>query len=295
LDTPPLDQPGSEASPEGAGGDAASPAPVPAIAPGAELAHLREKRGMSIGEIANRLKFAPRQLEALEADDYARLPGTTFVRGMIRSYAKFLETDPQPLLDAFARTHVAEPVPEPAFARPVPFPDGRTRSTRIYLALSAVLVMAVAMVVYEWLFGEPETAAPAAAEKPVAQPQVPAPAPQQPAVADEAPASAATSAPAEEAPKPESPSPASAAAGVAADGSKISLAFEQQSWVEVRDRRNRVLTSQLNPAGTQLEVQGDPPYSVVIGNASHVRMSYRGAPFDLRPHIKVEVARFTLD
>jgi len=41
-------------------------------------------------------------------------------------------------------------------------------------------------------------------------------------------------------------------------------------------------------------VVGVPPFSVVIGNAQHVRVTYDDEPFDLTPHIRVEVARFTL-
>ena len=72
------------------------------------------------------------------------------------------------------------------------------------------------------------------------------------------------------------------------------LHFDAESWVEIRDGTGKVLMSQLNRAGTEKEVQGTPPFSVVIGNAQHVRVTYNDEPFDLTPHIRVEVARFTL-
>jgi cytoskeleton protein RodZ len=53
--------------------------------------------------------------------------------------------------------------------------------------------------------------------------------------------------------------------------------------------------AQLNPAGSERVVEGRPPFSVVIGNAHHVRITYDDRPVDLTPHIRVEVARFTLD
>jgi cytoskeleton protein RodZ len=43
------------------------------------------------------------------------------------------------------------------------------------------------------------------------------------------------------------------------------------------------LLSQLNAPGTQKVVEGAPPFSVIIGNAANVRVTYRDAPFDLRP------------
>jgi len=42
-------------------------------------------------------------------------------------------------------------------------------------------------------------------------------------------------------------------------------------------------------------VRGTPPFSLVIGNASHVRLTYNGKPVDLAPHIKVDVARLTIE
>lgn len=75
----------------------ASGAPTPS-APGAWLAAAREARGLTIDQVASQLNFAPRQVLALEADDYAALPGMVIVRGFLRSYAKLLKVDPSPLL-----------------------------------------------------------------------------------------------------------------------------------------------------------------------------------------------------
>jgi cytoskeleton protein RodZ len=65
--------------------------------------------------------------------------------------------------------------------------------------------------------------------------------------------------------------------------------------VEIRAGDGKVLLSQLNPGGTEQVVEGRPPFALVIGNAQHVRLSYDDRPVDLAPHVKVEVARLTLD
>ena len=78
-------------------------------------------------------------------------------------------------------------------------------------------------------------------------------------------------------------------------GRRIQLEFQRESWVEIKDGGGRTLLSQLNPAGTQKVVAGAPPFSVIIGNAANVRVTYNDAPFDLRPYVKIEVARFTLE
>jgi cytoskeleton protein RodZ len=72
------------------------------------------------------------------------------------------------------------------------------------------------------------------------------------------------------------------------------LRFDQDAWAEVTDAAGRQLVSSLNPAGTERVVRGIPPYNIVIGNAQHVKVSYNNREVDLLPHVKVEVARFTL-
>ena len=82
--------------------DTALDAPVPAGAPtpGTLVREAREAAGLSIDDVSQQLKLAPRQVQALEADDYAQLPGRTFVRGFMRNYARLLRLDPDALLAA---------------------------------------------------------------------------------------------------------------------------------------------------------------------------------------------------
>ena len=75
---------------------------------------------------------------------------------------------------------------------------------------------------------------------------------------------------------------------------RLVLRCDEESWIEVRDGLDRQLVHSLNPAGTERVVRGVPPFSLVIGNAQHVRLTYGDREIDLRPHTRVEVARFTL-
>ncbi|MDP9108632.1 MAG: DUF4115 domain-containing protein [Pseudomonadota bacterium] len=65
---------------------------------GAQLRAQREARGWSIPEVADQLNLAPRQIEAIEADNHAALPGMAVTRGFMRSYAKLLKIDATALL-----------------------------------------------------------------------------------------------------------------------------------------------------------------------------------------------------
>ncbi len=66
--------------------------------PGAVLRRAREARGQSIFDVVQVIRFSAHQIEALERDDYACLPGATSVRGLVRNYARFLKIDATPLL-----------------------------------------------------------------------------------------------------------------------------------------------------------------------------------------------------
>lgn len=270
---------------------------VTAPGPGAILRQARTERGLSVADVAGRLKYGVRQIEALEADDYARLSGATFVRGMIRGYAKLLGIDAGPALDTLRRHEVPLPVAMETRSEVIPFPEGHKRGTRTYLALSALLLVAGAAVLYEWranVSPPSEARAPEPGNAPVAAASEAPPAPRE----------AEPSRPAEAAPGPPAPDstalaqaqPAGESAAAPRSGRRrIVLEFVRESWVEIRNGNGRILLSQLNPGGTQKVIEGTPPFSLVIGNASHVHLAYNDAPVDLKPYVKVEVARLTLE
>jgi cytoskeletal protein RodZ len=62
---------------------------------GAVLREARERKGMSLQQIAVATKIAPGALEALERDDISRLPGGLFSRAFVRSYAMQVGLDPE--------------------------------------------------------------------------------------------------------------------------------------------------------------------------------------------------------
>lgn len=66
---------------------------VSSSAPGARLRAERERRGQAVGDIAAQLRLDGSVIQALEADDYDRLPAAIFVKGYIRSYGKLMQMD----------------------------------------------------------------------------------------------------------------------------------------------------------------------------------------------------------
>src|SRR5262245_737288 len=70
---------------------------------GWQLKEARERKGVSLRDIAERTKISVRTLEALEAEDVSRLPGGIFGRAFVRSYAAEVGLDPEPVVEDFVR------------------------------------------------------------------------------------------------------------------------------------------------------------------------------------------------
>src|SRR4029079_10288808 len=79
--------------------------------PGRTLAAERERQGLGPADIAQRLHMSVSQVEALEADDYSRLPRGPFLRGFVRNYAKALALPADDLLARLAKGGPTDPAP----------------------------------------------------------------------------------------------------------------------------------------------------------------------------------------
>src|SRR5712691_1449983 len=68
---------------------------------GGALREARERRGVSLRQIANATKIGMSALEALERNDISRLPGGIFSRAFVRSYAVEVGLDPEATIQDF--------------------------------------------------------------------------------------------------------------------------------------------------------------------------------------------------
>src|SRR5580765_5765896 len=71
---------------------------------GEKLRLEREARGIALREISEQTRISIRYLEAIETDDFKRLPGGIFNRSFVRAYAKFVGVDEHAALEDYART-----------------------------------------------------------------------------------------------------------------------------------------------------------------------------------------------
>ncbi len=286
----------------------------PAATAGALLGAAREASGLSVDAVAQQLKLAPRQVRALEENDYTHLPGRTFVRGFVRNYARLVHLDPDDVVGALPAGATAPALEAPTLQPTAPTigelpttDHAKAAWTRWAIPLTLAAIVTVAAV-YEGLRpagvpGQAPGTEAVDAESPVSTTAAPdttgTPLPN-PLAADQ---SATEAVPPGNTAQADLPAPALAATGTtpatvaaAAPASEptITISFGDISWTEIRDRDGRLLLSGMNPGGTEQSISGTPPFDIVIGNAADVRFTYRGKPVDLAPHTRKNVARFRL-
>ncbi|MDO8301288.1 helix-turn-helix domain-containing protein, partial [Lacisediminimonas sp.] len=133
-----------------------------ARSPGRQLSACRQELGWTVEHVASRLNLAPRQIEAIEADNFAALPGMASTRGFIRAYAKLLSMDAAPLVQALATETkplddaiaLRRPLPAAPFSpvRLAPMKRGGP-SRPLLLFAGLLLALAVAFAAYQsgWL------------------------------------------------------------------------------------------------------------------------------------------------
>lgn len=289
-------------------------------APNLRLSQARQAQKLSTADVARRLKLSVWQIEALESGQYHQFPGPIFVRGFIRNYARLLGLDPEELANAVGSL-LPQPAPPPDYppSRDIPFPRaGRRRWPRYAVPAAAVVAL---LAVYEFFFSDATdtVATPSGRLAALPSPQEPRPAapsakpredqarrpastiaPSPKAQGDETRRPAASAAPS---PPVAAATPATAPASASVPGERIAhpddrevrFVFNEESWVEIRDRNDQTIFAQLNRAGTTRRVVGLPPLQVVVGNSQGVRMTYGGREVDLARHTKIDVARLRLE
>ena len=301
----------SEIESEALPGLAVSSAALPetsVLSVGQQLRAAREEKNVTVVDVAKVLKLSAHQVVALEEDDWARLPGNTIIRGFVRNYARFLKLDADPLMSALsaAQEPLSPKLDLPAGTNTAMPQPGTVERKDFATVFSGALLIVLAVLAYFFMpqdlwrskltelvdgikvfelftdkAGKPK---PSDASVPLAPP------------------SAITQLAAEAATLPTSPVPTVASVRAETDqvpvtdiSGGLKLSFAQPSWVEIRDRSGQIIFSQLNPAGSQRDIEGQPPFALVIGNATNVTVQYKGKVIELSQRSKDDVARLNLD
>lgn len=307
-----------------------TPASATPINPGKLLRNAREAQGLTLAGVALQLNLPCRFLEQIETGNFANLPGNTFARGYVRSYAKLLGMDPSQLVSEFDRftgtnakgsqVHSLGRIEEPV------------RFSSIGLRLiSLVLLLLLCAVLFFWwqessmgLKVSQVMAPPAHVEVEGADGTVQIhPLDDNEDKGDKAantdknvlplalskgatvaaasavasgfssgtlPTPPATATP----PAPTTEGSAASEAPLPTGHSRLEMQFSANCWTRVIDGDGRVLLNALMKAGTNHTLQGKEPLNVRFGYAKGAQLSYNGKALDLAPHTKGSVARLQL-
>jgi cytoskeleton protein RodZ len=295
----------------------------PAISPGTELTKRREELNLTVEQVAGQLNLAPRQVEAIEADNFGALPGMAIARGFVRSYAKLVRLDAEPLLAAMAPAVApmpAAPAGKQTYVAHKPLSgdrltfgqkDGR-KSKAMWVVLALVVVVAVIVAAFQQmdsismpsLMSSEAPQAPAQEAESTPEGQAiealpPLDLPAEPVPETPAPADAPVTAPQSALPSVEVPVNAVAStdgtSGMAEnEGDKLVLKMREESWVELKRADGAIVAARLMEAGAVESFPLKGEMRLVVGNASGVDATVRGESLDLQNKARANVARLNL-
>lgn len=297
------------------------------VNPGELLRSERERVGFSAEEVAKLLHLSRNALGYLEAGRFDRLPGDTFTRGYIRSYARLLKLDP----NVFAGYHDryvgadSRDLRVASINRNLP----ARRETRWLMALSTALIVAAMLALGLWWWSDsrdaglppedsdvsallddvqvdamalPEDFTSSSGAEPeevsdaVTDPeQTELPEAAEQATAEEAPLAEAETEAEAQPTATESALPAESASTQAVSGKGLVMTFTGNCWVQVSLPGGRVLHSAQMEQGQTLNIDREGPLDLVIGAAEAVStIEYNGQPVELIANRQSGVARLRL-
>lgn len=121
--------------------------PAPSSGPGRLLQQARKDLRLAPEDVAQILHLSRKQIVALEQDDYKNLPGPTYVRGYLRSYAQLLGLSPEKVLESYNNLTVpSKPISLPKSAPPPQI----TSSDRLIKTATVGVAAVVLGLVYLW-------------------------------------------------------------------------------------------------------------------------------------------------
>jgi cytoskeleton protein RodZ len=274
-------------------------APAPPAAPrsiGERLRAGRERAGLSVAAAAEKLHLDIKVIEALEADRFAELGASVYVRGHLRRYADFVGEPGAELVSNYTAREVRPPPPD---LTQVPHPERRADPRRLVTPLVGLSCAAVLLLAIWWVLAGSHGNSDAPIESSTAAGAV---------VPDRvAPTSPAVQALPVEAPKPAAGTAVVAAAPPKRDAStetappparemRLKLELTNDSWVEIYDARGERLFYDVASAGSVQSVSGRGPLRVVLGNAAGVTVEVDGRAREIPDNaIDGEGARFVVN
>ncbi|QDW65689.1 helix-turn-helix domain-containing protein [Luteimonas granuli] len=247
---------------------------------GQRLRAAREAAGLSLHDVASRLKMPVRVVESLEAEDWDRLGAPVFIRGQLRSYARLLglATETVHMASGVAPVRPVELTPRTYVPRMRLIAEQSARRL-VYVVITAAIALPV------WLATRPHLA-----PQDMVSGSLDVPAD----IADDA----VRQAPRGPTPLVASMAPVAQRQAPAAAAPQQAPAFELRtsgdSWIEITTPEGGILEQTLLRSGAVRAFAPGEVGGVVLGNAGAVEVRRDGVEQDISPYLRANVARFTV-
>lgn len=302
-------------------------APAAAVSAGALLRQARQAQGVALGDLAATLKVPVEKLQALEDEDWQRLPDVVFLRALAQTICRTLHLEAAPVLALLPQQKVTALAPQgglnaPMRERGVPsiLATKTQHSPWPWVVLLLIVLggggyLGVQWMAPEWVRGVSTTvSAPSdpVGDSPLFSPAVPeegdgggmgnmgdgaqagevptvqAAALMQPALPEEEGAQPGFAAPAPAA----EPAAAPAAQAAASVSPVLRITAKGATWVQVLDAQQRLLIEKILQDGEVFSTSAPKPLTVAVGKADLATVEVNGAPFDVQAVARSNVARF---
>jgi len=229
---------------------------------GRALQQARIAAGLTVDDVSNATRVRIAIVHSIEADDFAPCGGDVYARGHIRTLAKAVHLDPEPLLAQFSDAHGGRPAPTPA--APL-FEAERIRPERRGPNWTAAMVAAIVAVVGFVGFtafkgGDDGT------KTQVAEGSTPT-------------ASKSASPTPKKTPSDSPKSDPSDSAIAAAPQDKVTVqvsAADGRSWISAKDHNGRLLFDGLLEQGDSKTFQDSDKINLVLGDAGAIQLFVNG-------------------
>ncbi|CDU01564.1 conserved hypothetical protein [Vibrio coralliirubri] len=304
---------------------------APALEAGTLLKNKRESLGLTQKQISDRLKLRVTLIQQIEENQFESDQVATFMRGYIRSYAKYVNLDEKVVLSALHHAGDAQHQEQEMLSFSRKTKTEKHNSRIMILTWSIFAVIAGISSLWWWQNQQQDTLSQSLANtessEELAVEESLAPeftslevieAEQNEAgasvvegteglaaisdaedsldavtPADETPAQQATETEptAEVAANAEAVEANTAPEAVA---NELVMQFSADCWIQVKDATGKTLSTGIKKAGQSLNLSGTAPYKVILGAPEGVSMTFASEPVDLSGYTSGKVARITL-
>ncbi|MFM2599131.1 cytoskeleton protein RodZ [Vibrio fortis] len=302
-------------------------AAAPVLEAGTILKNRRESLGLTQQQVSSRLKLRVSLIQQIEDNQFDSDQVAIFMRGYVRSYAKYVNLDEKVVLEALDHAGDVQHQEQEMMSFSRKTKTEKHNSRIMLLTWSIFAVIAGISSLWWWQNQQQDTLSQSFVAEETAEEVVvddlsddqlttsldlieaETPVVEAPQVVDSevmADASVATETMeadvTSEVEAPVEPVVAVVEAEVAEPevvtpepvSNELVMQFSSDCWIQVKDATGRTLSTGIKKAGQSLNLSGETPYKVVIGAPEAVSMTFASEPVDLSGYTSGKVARITL-